>query len=171
MVKCVDSCSVYVYYISIPTTNSKENAAMNVMKKAWEIAKEAVAKFGGKASEFFAEALRMAWAIKKGGVIKGSEKQIAYANDLLSAVREAWNGQFEEEYDRLNKKLEKRKAKGREVSIRLAQEAVDALVAANDFINGNHDNAADVIDACLALNAGYIAAGHLESVAKSFANK
>ncbi|AHD06421.1 hypothetical protein [Paenibacillus larvae] len=39
---------------------------MNVMKKAWEIAKAAVKKFGGKVKEYFAEALRMAWAeIKK----------------------------------------------------------------------------------------------------------
>ncbi|MEK5038750.1 hypothetical protein [Sporosarcina sp. FSL K6-3457] len=34
----------------------------NVMTKAWEIAKEGAAKFGGKAVEYFAEALRMAWA-------------------------------------------------------------------------------------------------------------
>ena len=34
----------------------------NVMTKAWEIAKEGAAKFGGKAVEYFAEALRMAWS-------------------------------------------------------------------------------------------------------------
>ncbi|ARF67199.1 hypothetical protein B7C51_04305 [Paenibacillus larvae subsp. pulvifaciens] len=34
---------------------------MNVMKKAWEIAKDGAAKFGGKVKEYFAEALRMAW--------------------------------------------------------------------------------------------------------------
>ncbi|MDW0112194.1 hypothetical protein QT711_03290 [Sporosarcina saromensis] len=39
----------------------------NVMKKAWEIAKEGSAKFGGKASEYISAALKMAWAeIKKG---------------------------------------------------------------------------------------------------------
>jgi Streptococcus thermophilus bacteriophage Gp111 protein len=38
----------------------------NVMKKAWEIAREGAKKFGGKVKEYFAEALRMAWAeIKK----------------------------------------------------------------------------------------------------------
>jgi Streptococcus thermophilus bacteriophage Gp111 protein. len=37
---------------------------MNVMKRAWEIAKEAAAKFGGNSKEYFAEALRMAWASK-----------------------------------------------------------------------------------------------------------
>ena len=33
----------------------------NVMVRAWEIAKEASAKFGGSAKEYIAEALRMAW--------------------------------------------------------------------------------------------------------------
>lgn len=33
----------------------------NVMKKAWEIAKEAVKKFGGKSVEYFSEALKIAW--------------------------------------------------------------------------------------------------------------
>lgn len=34
----------------------------NVMTRAWGIAKEAVVKFGGKVKEYFAEALKMAWA-------------------------------------------------------------------------------------------------------------
>jgi hypothetical protein len=38
---------------------------MNVMKKAWEIAKAAVVKFGGKVKEYFTESLKMAWAIAK----------------------------------------------------------------------------------------------------------
>jgi len=33
-----------------------------IMKKAWEIAKSAVVKFGGSAKEYFAEALRLTWA-------------------------------------------------------------------------------------------------------------
>ena len=33
-----------------------------VMVRAWEIARAAVVKFGGKVKEFFAEALKMAWA-------------------------------------------------------------------------------------------------------------
>jgi len=33
----------------------------NVMVRAWEIARVAVAKFGGSAREFFAQALVMAW--------------------------------------------------------------------------------------------------------------
>lgn len=33
----------------------------NVMTRAWEIAKEAVVKFGGKVKEYFALSLKMAW--------------------------------------------------------------------------------------------------------------
>lgn len=35
------------------------------MKKAWEIAKQGVAKFGGKVSEYISEALKIAWATLK----------------------------------------------------------------------------------------------------------
>ncbi|MCE2320810.1 hypothetical protein GPX65_08500 [Streptococcus thermophilus] len=38
-----------------------------VMTNAWKIAKEAVKTFGGKAIEYIAEALKMAWATAKGG--------------------------------------------------------------------------------------------------------
>lgn len=38
---------------------------MNVMKRAWEIAREGQNKFGGNVKEYFAEALRMAWAEAK----------------------------------------------------------------------------------------------------------
>lgn len=34
----------------------------NIMTRAWEIAKEGAEKLGGKASEYIAEALKMAWA-------------------------------------------------------------------------------------------------------------
>lgn len=34
----------------------------NVMVRAWEIAKEGQKNFGGKVSEYFAKALKMAWA-------------------------------------------------------------------------------------------------------------
>lgn len=37
------------------------NEMRNVMVRAWEIAKEAAAKFGGSAKEYIAGALRMAW--------------------------------------------------------------------------------------------------------------
>lgn len=35
------------------------------MKRAWEIAREGFNKFGGKVKEYFAEALKMAWAEAK----------------------------------------------------------------------------------------------------------
>lgn len=38
---------------------------MDVMKRAWGIAKAAAEKFGGSPKEYIAEALRMAWALKK----------------------------------------------------------------------------------------------------------
>lgn len=39
----------------------------NVMTRAWEIAREGVAKFGGKTKEYFAQALVIAWSeVKKG---------------------------------------------------------------------------------------------------------
>lgn len=38
---------------------------MNVMKQAWKIAKEAVVKFGGKAREYLADALKNAWLEEK----------------------------------------------------------------------------------------------------------
>lgn len=38
---------------------------MNVMKRAWEIARKGQSKFGGKVSEYFAVSLKMAWAEAK----------------------------------------------------------------------------------------------------------
>lgn len=43
---------------------------MNVMKRAWEIAKAGQQKFGGKVKEYFAESLKLAWAEVKKGVKK-----------------------------------------------------------------------------------------------------
>lgn len=37
-----------------------------IMKKAWEIAKKAAKKFGGKAIEYISGALKMAWKMSKG---------------------------------------------------------------------------------------------------------
>ncbi|MCG5104467.1 hypothetical protein [Oceanobacillus alkalisoli] len=34
---------------------------MNVMKRAWEIAREGQSKFGGKVSEYISESLKQAW--------------------------------------------------------------------------------------------------------------
>lgn len=49
----------------------------NVMKRAWEIAKEGQKKFGGKVKEYFAESLKMAWAESRKATITtttGSKK-------------------------------------------------------------------------------------------------
>lgn len=71
----------------------------NVMKKAWEIAKEGQNKFGGKVKEYFAEALKIAWSIVKKGMnyvnqvkgtiakmnalkLEGTEKQVSWAEQI-----------------------------------------------------------------------------------------
>lgn len=54
---------------------------MNVMKRAWEIAKEGQKKFGGKVKEYFSQALKMAWAeVKTPG--KKTVKEVA---DMIQA--------------------------------------------------------------------------------------
>lgn len=64
-----------------------------VMVRAWEIAKEAVKNFGGKVKEYFRQALIMAWEEVKGAVnmvaLKGSEKQIAWAESIRKEIIEA----------------------------------------------------------------------------------
>src|SRR5699024_7878168 len=55
--------------------------------------RKGVEKFGGKAIEYISESLRIAWAlVKKGGnkmvEMKGSEKQIKWANDVYPKVIE-----------------------------------------------------------------------------------
>lgn len=37
----------------------------NIMKRAWEIAREGQSKFGGKVSDYLSESLKMAWAEAK----------------------------------------------------------------------------------------------------------
>jgi len=95
----------------------------NVMKKAWEIAKEGQKKFGGKVKEDFAQALKMAWAIAKKGMdyvkrvkgtidlekakiteMKGTPKQIKWAEDIRNrALRALLNEVTTEEYESINK--------------------------------------------------------------------
>lgn len=61
-----------------------------IMKRAWEIAKNGVAQFGGKVREYFAEALTIAWkefkAMKEEIVLNGSEKQVAWATDIRKSI-------------------------------------------------------------------------------------
>lgn len=70
---------------------------MNVMTKAWEIAKQGQAKFGGKVKEYFATALKMAWALVKKAssviitplkavALEGSEKEIKWAKSIRAEV-------------------------------------------------------------------------------------
>jgi len=43
-----------------------------VMARAWEIAREAVANFGGTASEYMSEAMKMAWAESREPKMRGT---------------------------------------------------------------------------------------------------
>src|SRR5699024_12283953 len=79
------------------TNQTEERLIMtNVMTQAWEIAYKGQNKFGGKVKEYFAQALKMAWAlVKKSAVafkgavrqaenvaLQGSVKQIAWAESI-----------------------------------------------------------------------------------------
>lgn len=74
-----------------------------VMVRAWEIARQGVKKFGGKAIEYLAEALRMAWAEFKMAVanergniqLKGTEKQIAWAKAIRKQYMKAFDEFFQ----------------------------------------------------------------------------
>lgn len=55
---------------------------MNVMKRAWEIAKAAVEEFGGKVREYFGQSLKQAWAEKKGTFV-AVKKTVKKPLDIL----------------------------------------------------------------------------------------
>ena len=62
-----------------------------VMKRAWELAKQGVVKFGGKVREYFAASLSIAWKeikqmSEKTIELVGSEKQIKWANDIRERI-------------------------------------------------------------------------------------
>lgn len=59
----------------------------NIMKRAWEIAREGFIKFGGKVKEYFAEALKLAWAEAKQPAVKEVTVQ-----DLNKALEEMYGG-------------------------------------------------------------------------------
>jgi len=80
----------------------------NVMVRAWEIARKAVVKFGGKIKEYFAQALAMAWKENKKGVnkmvkLEGSEKQVVWANEIREAYMQ-YCGKVKELIERGNTK-------------------------------------------------------------------
>lgn len=62
----------------------------NVMKRAWEIAREGQRKFGGKVSEYFAISLKLAWKEVKSAMekaqLKGTPKQVAWAEAIRENV-------------------------------------------------------------------------------------
>lgn len=62
-----------------------------IMKRAWEIAKDGAKKFGGKVREYFAVALSIAWKEMKmmATQLIGSEKQIKWANDIIARIEAA----------------------------------------------------------------------------------
>ncbi|MEK3645802.1 hypothetical protein [Aeribacillus sp. FSL M8-0235] len=122
----------------------------NIMKRAWEIAKEGVKKFGGKVKEYFAMALKLAWkeakriATDQAGSIQlmGSEKQIKWAEDIRKVVVENIDGVFEV----IERSLDENKEDMSERKFKFAQEGVEELKkAATDFIE-NEENAAAWID-------------------------
>lgn len=58
----------------------------NVMTRAWEIAKAGAAKFGGKVKEYFAAALKMAWAEARKATIvtsSGSRKHKSWVAKIV----------------------------------------------------------------------------------------
>lgn len=70
-----------------------------IMMRAWEIVKNAVAKFGGKAREYMAEALRMAWAEKKGTAKQSRDDIItALTKKYGRWTKQGFNGKV---YDRI----------------------------------------------------------------------
>ncbi|QGG51623.1 hypothetical protein [Lysinibacillus pakistanensis] len=68
---------------------------MNVMKRAWEIAKEGAAKFGGSVKSYFSTSLKMAWAEMK-EVTKTYVEQMkdvyafGYEEDRLQITFKEW---------------------------------------------------------------------------------
>jgi predicted metal-dependent phosphoesterase TrpH len=122
----------------------------NVMKRAWEIAKEGVKKFGGKVKEYFATALKLAWkeakriAANEVGAIQltGSEKQIKWAEDIRKVVIENIDSVFAV----LDKSFEENKNELSERKLERAQKAIEELKKiTNNFIE-NEENAGEWIE-------------------------
>lgn len=63
-----------------------------VMKKAWEIAKEGQKKFGGKVKEYFSIALKMAWEIvKKGAAVVKNEVVLTIGLNTFDGMAKCFN--------------------------------------------------------------------------------
>ena len=63
----------------------------NVMTRAWELAKEAAVKFGGRANDYISQALKQAWAEAKSvnvnDVIYDAFEDIYSANDTVVSYK------------------------------------------------------------------------------------
>src|SRR5690625_3943922 len=86
-----------------------------VMNKAWEIARKGQSKFGGKVSEYIAEALKMAWAL-----IKKEEKQMEIKK--IGLVTDSFKERV----------LEVAKNKGLEVKLFNGPNGVGHIIISND---------------------------------------
>ncbi|PFW61564.1 hypothetical protein [Bacillus sp. AFS075034] len=113
---------------------------INVMQKAWEIAKDGQKKFGGKVKEYFSQALRMAWVIYKKGAaemveLQGTEKQVAWANDIRKDVKEMFSILKVKFMSEKAKKMEKESYRTkREVEFALYEETILNNTSAKFFI-------------------------------------
>lgn len=79
----------------------------NVMTRAWEIAKEAVVKFGGKVKEYFALSLRQAWSEMK----KGANK-MEKVYEVINKEIEKFNLSYDEDNATDNQKEYTKKFEG-----------------------------------------------------------
>lgn len=59
---------------------------MNVMKRAWEIAKTGAKKFGGSVKSYFAQSLKMAWAEVKNAQTTPVNQKIAVAFESIARL-------------------------------------------------------------------------------------
>ena len=86
-----------------PKETQEDRMEVNTMKKimmrAWEIVKAAIAEFGGKAREYMAEALRMAWAETKETAKQSRDDIIAALTKKYGRwTKQGFNGKV---YDRI----------------------------------------------------------------------
>ena len=69
----------------------------NVMKKAWEIAKNAATKFGGKAVDYITQALKQAWAEAK-KVVKRAKESFATLLNIKTEERVMHYSEYKNNY-------------------------------------------------------------------------
>ena len=88
-----------------------------VMTRAWEIAREAVKRFGGNVSEYIAESMRMAWAEAK-------EVTTRTANKAEIKVVRAWVAHF---FPNLSNLLESQITKGG-ATVKIYSDRVELMI-------------------------------------------